>query len=444
VNATAAVTLGVLGAFWLLLLFLTFRPPDAPRVTRLIFFLGLLGVTVVLAYLFLVGFWGWNPNPLRVEVARTLTKDNMIYLGDIVPGTYDLDYVERVDTDWADETLKNEWLASYQYDVKENPDRGTHVGPFGGAIYDYDDCRPPAILSFELVPVSYDYLGQNGTYAQVDNIIPFADPVSANQDRPEVIINGVTRGVVTDLNVFRKVGVELNCLQKQQWQAAHPGETFPNPLSYQNIGSFRGNYRIVRSGSTVTVVDSGGFERSQFVVKRQYRPEDGSYFQPGTQILHEPVEYSLDFGPGQPDEVTQVYYPEKAVLAFYLNLGMDETKLEQAKRYLSPGAQGRYDMEDDTFGLSTDTDSVAQARDKLARVLVWEIRYHPDVEAEQMHKDRQVEVTVVGVNQEGYIDYAHPCQVTWVVIGEPRTGALPYNCEWRLDRYQSTCPPASR
>jgi hypothetical protein len=55
--------------------------------------------------------------------------------------------------------------------------------------------------------------------------------------------------------------------------------------------------------------------------------------------------------------------------------------------------------------------------------------------------DRQVTVIVVGVNEQGFIDYAHPCEVTWTVVGQPRAGALPYNCEWRLDRYESTCPP---
>ena len=69
-----------------------------------------------------------------------------------------------------------------------------------------------------------------------------------------MIINGFTRGAVTDLNIFRKVGVRQNCFQRQQWLAAHPGEAFPNPFRYENVGSFRGNYLIWRDGHTVTVV----------------------------------------------------------------------------------------------------------------------------------------------------------------------------------------------
>ncbi len=177
------------------------------------------------------------------------------------------------------------------------------------------------------------------------------------------------------------------------------------------------------------------------MVYRHYRPENGYYFQSGTEILLEPVEYTVDFGPGRPDEVTQVYYPEKSVLAFYKNLGKDEDKLAEAQAWLSPGAQQAYDIETNTFGLSAAPESVAMAREELARVLVWEIRYDPDVEAEQLHMDRQVTVIVVGVSEQGYIDYEHPCEVTWTVIGQPRSGALPYNCEWRLDSYESTCPP---
>jgi hypothetical protein len=157
--------------------------------------------------------------------------------------------------------------------------------------------------------------------------------------------------------------------------------------------------------------------------------------------LLDPVEYTVAFGPGRPDEVTQVYYPEKSVMAFYGNLGKDENNLAEAKNWLSPGAQQAYDIETNTFGLSAALDSVARAREDLARVLVWEIRYDPDIEAEQLHMDREVTVVVVGVNEQGEIDRAHPCEVTWTVIGQPRAGALPYNCEWRLDRYRSTCPP---
>lgn len=440
-DPTIAATLVVLGALWLGLLVVMLWGERPPGCLRMGAFLAWLAVSAGLAYLVLVGVFEVNPNPYKISLARRLTDDKVIYLGDIVPGLYDLHYIERIDTDKADEEIKEEWLAFYQYDVKEEPAKGEHVGPYGAAIYDYDGCRPPAILSYELVPASYDYLAQDAVAAEVQNIIAYQDPISGYIDWPEVLIKGSTRDVVTDLNIFRKTGVALDCRHRLDWQSNHPGQAFPNPFRYQNIGSFRGSYQVSRSGSTVTVIDRGGFERSQLVVKSQYRPENGSYFQPGTQTLLKPVERSLDFGPGQPDQVTQVYYPEKAVLAFYLSLGKDSKKLEQARSYLSPDAQAAYDIWSDPFGLSTDPNGPAPARDELARVLVLEIRYQPDIAAEQMHKDRQVRVTVVGVNKDGFFDEAHRCDVTWAVVGEPKAGALPYGCEWRLDRYQTSCPP---
>ena len=54
---------------------------------------------------------------------------------------------------------------------------------------------------------------------------------------------------------------------------------------------------------------------------------------------------------------------------------------------------------------------------------------------------REITVTVVGVNSKEEIDYYHPCQVTWTVVGIPNPQALPYGCEWRLESYWTTCVP---
>jgi hypothetical protein len=168
VDTRSAVVLLLLCVAWLALLLATFRFPGAPKLSRLLFFQLLLLVSGLLAYYFLIYVFEVNPNPMKVSLARNLTEDKMIYLGDIVPGLYDLDYIDRVDTD-GDGT--QEWVAFYQYDVKENVETGKHRGPYGAAIYDNDGCRPPDVLSFELVPVSYDYLGQDNASVVVDNII---------------------------------------------------------------------------------------------------------------------------------------------------------------------------------------------------------------------------------------------------------------------------------
>jgi hypothetical protein len=431
VNPTAAVTLSILGILWLVLFFLTFRPP-APGLTRLLFFLLWLGTSAILGYFVLIKVYKYNPNPLKVELARRLTADKMIYLGDFVPGLYDLDDIQRIDTDPKDEELTEEWLAFYQYDVHTDTATKEHFGPWGAAIYDDYDCRPPAVFSYELAPVSYNYLGQDRVTVQVDDIIQYNDPLSGSQDRPEVLVNGYTGNVVTDLNIFRKVGLEPSCEDAQKWYATHPGMSITNTIQYPNIGSFRGNYAVERTGNVVTVVDRSPFERSQITISREYHPLNGSYFRLNSQDLLDPVEFTLGFGPGQPDNIPTVYYPEKVVLAFYLQLGNNAQNLDRANSYLSSDAQAIYDIHTDQFG-------IALPRQDLARVLVWEIRYQPNVEAERLHEQREVTVTMVGVDTNGNIDTLHPCQVTWGVTGVEKAGALPYNCEWRLEWYQTNC-----
>jgi hypothetical protein len=437
------VEIAVLGFLWFIFLILTFRSPGAPKLSRLLSFLVWFSLCIALGYVFAVKVLDWDPVPTRWRIAHWLTDDKIIDLAEIAPGVYHPNYIHRVDTDVTySKQEPDEWLTFYQYDVvgasKDEP-----RGPFGAAIYDPDRCRPPAILSYELVPVSYDYLGQDAATVKVDNIIEYKDPLSGGQDRPEVIIAGFTRGVATDLNIFRKVGSYPDCFEIQQLRQADPNLSLPyaERLDFDNVGSFRGTYRIKLDGNTVTVWDRGGFERSQLTIKRVYKPQNGSYFRLGTKVLLDPAAYSVDFGPGQPDDIPTAYYPEKAVLAFYSKLGKDRNDLQAAETYLSPYAQQIYDIRTDPFGMSTEPSSPAQARKKLAGASVLEIRYDPDIQAEQLHEDRDITVTVVGIDDKGETDYNHPCQVTWTVVGIENPQALPYGCEWRLESYWTTCVP---
>jgi hypothetical protein len=438
----------LLGILWFVFLILTFRSPNAPKFSRLLFFLLWFGLSIWLGLVFAVKVLEWDPVPTKWRVANWLTDDKMIDLADIAPGVYHPDYIYRLD---SDETYKDkdpdEWFTFYRYDVV-GEGKEKISGPFGAAIYDPDRCRPPAILSYELVPASYDYLAQDKAEVKVNNIIEYADPLSGGLDRPEVIVSGETRGIVTDLNIFRKVGTYPDCFEIQNLRQAEPNLSAPyaERLNFDSIGSFRGTYRVKLEdeGSKVTVWDRGGFERSQLTIKKEYKPQNGSYFRPGTKVLLDPVAYGVDFGPGQPDDIPTAYYPEKAVLAFYSKLGKDKDDLQVAESYLSPYAQKIYDIKEDAFGLSTDKTSVAKAREDLASASVLEIRYQPDVQAEQLHQDRDVTVTVVGINDKGVIDYAHPCQVTWTVVGIENPQALPYGCEWRLESYWTTCAPLGK
>ena len=440
------MTILVVFIVWLALLFLTFRPPGTPAVSRLLFFLCLLAATGILALQFATKVLKWNPNPLRVDLAHRLMDDKFIDLAQVAPGVYDLEYIKLIDTDVSAETSNGEsqsdasgqeWLVFYQYDVVD-PAAKTVEGPYGAAIYGLVNCRPPSVLSYELASIAGGPLAEDEASVLVENIIAYNDLLSAAEgeslDRPEVIVNGYARKAVTDLNIFRKVGVQLDCLQQRQWRAAHPGEAFPNSIRYENVGSFHAGYLISRDKDTIKTLDRNDMERSQIATQRTYKPQNGSYFQTGTQTLLDPVETGLVFSTGQPRDITEVYYPEKAVLAFYLALGSDDGKLAQAKQYLSEHAQSSYSIDRDSFGL-------AMGRSQLAKVLVWEIGYMPDVQAEQLRQPRPVQVSVVGVDAQGATDSQRLCRVTWRVIGVPNDRALPYGCEWRLDSYESTCQP---
>jgi len=305
-------------------------------------------------------------------------------------------------------------------------------GPFGAAIYDTGLCRPPSIFSFELVPVSYDYLGQDGVAVAVANIVeyedPLSDPLLLGVDRPEVIITGYTGGTATDLNIFRKVGHHVLC---DPTRRAHPdafAETITLPFKYQVIGTFRGTHEVERNGGTVIVKDRAGFERSQIVVRRVYTPDPstGSYLvplEPGSDryVLRSPDTVGLAFGPGRPEATREVYYPEKTVLAFFTDLGGNT---DRAMSYTCQG-KGRSDYEPVNFGLELPLS-------RLDRVNVCEMRYVPDDEAERNHETRRVRVNVVEIPEGESRGCSQARTLDCFVDAAPNPNALPYGCEWCL------------
>jgi hypothetical protein len=430
---------------FMVLFYLVFRSPT-PGIGRLGLFLVWLAVGGLLAYFFAVRVLDYDPDPARLAIARMVTNQKIIDLTQIVPGLpEDLDMIYRIDTDGDDERIEDEeaaleWLVVYRYDTVQR--EGVVVGgPFGAAIYDTGLCRPPSIFSFELVPVSYDYLGQDGLGVEVVNAIeyedPLADPKRLGVDRPEVIITGYTGGTATDLNIFRKVGYYTLC-RPTRAHADPYAETIELPFKYQVIGTFRGTYRVERNGATVVVKDRAGFERSQIVVSRVYTPDPntGSYLRqvgsdPDRYELRAPDEEGLAFGPGRPEQTQQVYYPEKAVLSFFLDLG---TNTERAMGLTCQG-KGRNDYEPANFGLSLPLSD-------LARVKVCEMRYVPDDQAERAHEARRVGVKVVEVPKEippgETMDCSRARPLTCTVLSQNNPNALPFGCEWCL----YNCEPA--
>ncbi len=430
----------LLAVAFMVLFYLVFRAPG-PGLGRLALFLVWLAVGALLGYYFAVAVLNYDPDPARLAIARAITNQKIIDLTQIVPGLPDdLDWIYRIDTDGDQERIEDEdeareWLVVYRYDTVVAEDRVVG-GPFGAAIYDTGLCRPPSIFSFELVPVSYDYLGQDAVWVEVGNIVPYldalSDPLGLGVDRPEVIITGFTSGIATDLNIFRKVGYYSACEPTRRAHADPYAETVTLPFKYQVIGTFRATQQVLRDGAEVVVQDRAGFERSQIVVRRVYTPDPatGSYLVPAAPgsdkyVLRNPDRVGLAFGPGRPEDTRDVYYPEKTVLAFFGDLGPNT---DRAMSYTCLGGgdgKGEDDYDPLDFGLEVPPS-------QLASVNVCEMRYIPDDEAERNHEARTVNVKVVEIPEGESRGCSQARSLSCVVVSSPNPDALPYGCEWCL------------
>jgi hypothetical protein len=363
-------------------------------------------VVLVACVWLLVRLTNSDIDPRKVWLANQLTDNRMIDLQEVAPGIQTIRHIYRLDPDGDD---FDEWVVLYRYDAATQDSGPYRPGPYGAAVYDVDQCRPPAIVTYELRPYDYDYVAENLNIWW--SVGPEMKDVNAD-GKSELALH-----IGNNLSVFR-------------WYDDTQGCTMPGPgqQGYEVLGTFRGSGGVrVGGNGRVIVLDRGFFDRSQIAVKRVYAPDgNGSYLRPGGGGLYDPVEVGLTFGVGQPLSVTQSYYPEKAVLAFYLNLGADNG---EARSYLCSDVRGDYPIKEHQFG-------IALPRDEMARVLVKEVSYTPNVEAERMHQTTTVTVAVVGVRPNGQADEGHLRWVRVGVRGVPKQGALPYNCEWCLESFQ--------
>jgi hypothetical protein len=388
-----------------------FRPFEFfTSIWGMIFTLFLAWIVFNLILVFIVWFFvrvtHYDLDPIKVRISESLTKNRMINLQEVAPGIHTIRHVFRQDTDDDD---FQEWVVFYSYDTTK-----TGSGPYGSAVYDVDRCRPPAIVTYELRPYDYNYVAENLPSWWTSG--PQVRDINGDGEQ-ELILH-----IGNDLSIFRWFDHTLDC--------SVPG---PGQQGYELLGTFRGTGGVREEGDgRIAVMDRAFLDRSQTAIKRVYAPDaNGSYVRPEGGGLYPPQETGVDFAFGLPVTATQLYYPEKTVLAFYLNLAKDN---RAAKAYLSKGAQDRYPINTYDFG-------IALPREQLARVLVKELSYAPNVGEEQLLHPRDVAIMVVGVDTDGYVDEANPRRVVWRVIGVSKEGALPYNCEWRLEEIVSITAP---
>jgi len=251
--------------------------------------------------------------------------------------------IHRIDTDgdgWE------EWVVPYQYDIVGR------TSPVFCVIYDRVGRDLPIIYPYKLNTPDSDFIGEGAITVAMEDVLANTD--GETRPRPEVVITD-TR--TTTLGIFR--------VREVKETANPPCESFPNP--YQCAGFFKGTLRITRVGAVVSVWDRAGSERSQFALRRVYKPSQGSYFQPNTTALLPPAEASIEFAYGMPADILDTPYPEKLVLAFYTKLKEDVNPYltEQARQRL---AAGQLDY------------GSPWPRESLQKALVQEISYAPGPE----------------------------------------------------------------
>ena len=280
-------------------------------------------------------------NEMARRLVDLLWKDTeVVDLRTMPPVGSTVSDVRKIDTDGDGD---EEWFVSYQYDI---------VGarnPISCVIYDVEGAGSPIIYPYPLRTPAGDYLGEGTVLVTQEDILQSAFPSRT----PDEII-------VTDsrtLAVFAVRDVEPrsdgSCTE------------YPNP--YVCTGFFKATLRVNRQGNGISVWDRAGNERSQFALRRMYKPSQGTYFYPDTATLLPPAEASIEFAFGMPTDILNTPYPEKLVLAYYQQLlagdGDAQSYLTEYGQQLFAAGQLDYGS---PWGLAETT-----------RVLVQEISYAP-------------------------------------------------------------------
>lgn len=379
-----------------------FKPPKYVKttvdmlksmVTGWIFF----NLVLVIAGFLIVRLGNVNTWPYQVALATWLTHDRFINPMNLVTGTLRYQNVELLDTD-ADGELER--VLFYRYDVVSGR------SPYGATVLDLNHCRPRGLDSFELIPLDRDYLSESRYELEIRDI---PDVGGAH----DVLVWGKTPdNIRTELAVFYWYDYSEPCTPPA---AGLKG--------YLNLGAFRGSGGIQIEGSKVRVKDRA-FERSQLAVTRVYEPRNGTYRQSQAGPLLDPVAKAVEFTFGPPTPVPETYYPEKSVLAFYLYIGINT---EEAKKLLDPAVMHEYI--DGNWGKN-----VAEPGQLTSMAEVKEIAYYPDVEKERLHGEIAVDVELANRRPDGTITGPHRYRV-WV-RGFARQGAFPYDCEWRIFKFE--------
>lgn len=303
--------------------------------------------------------------------------------------------VEPLDVDGDTEI---EWLVFYKFDPSRT---GNFINaPVKGLLYDVVTCEFPEFVTYELPTPDNDYLSEGGISVRVVDFLDSGDRFNA---APELIVSGDAGAKRSILSLYRF----RDTAQDPCRDPYRPRE------GLQLLGYFDANVRFDQALEAKRIIAwrRTGFERSQLAIRSAYAPinapDGGETYRTGDGALVSPEEQSVDFAFGLPESPSDSPYPEKAVAAFYLYIGVEPSR---SAEFLVEELQDQYPERN--FGLPYPVEEVSE-------VLIYSITYQPDVERERNREDREVRITVLAKQKDdSKLAAAGTCTIVWRVTSK--------------------------
>ncbi|MGC8787927.1 MAG: hypothetical protein ACP5Q1_10925 [Anaerolineae bacterium] len=316
------------------------------RWSRVVFLIVQRSCAAILPLVLLLTACGTTPTP--TPPAKIISFPEDMFARGFFPGKTYLD-TKKEDTDSDGQP---EWVVFYRFD--ETGEKG----PVAALIYDIvvdPESQLPIAYPYKLRTPDQNYLAQSIPQLSLVDIVR-----EEGKPRKELVFS-----TDTELVFFRLT----------RDPSSPPVD---NPPLYRCIGFFRsdGGVRFNPENLQVTVTSRAGYERSQLVTRREYKPgtwpEADGYFLANTTTLVSPFESRVDFPEGIPATILDTPYPEKIVLAFYQTLGKSDAK-PTIYEYLSTQAATELTQGKLRYGLPFPINQVERA-------IVQELSYYPTQE----------------------------------------------------------------
>lgn len=306
--------------------------------------------------------------------------------------------VVSVEAKDVDGDAEDEWLVFYKFDRSRTQDFVN--APVKGLLYDAVTCEFPEFVTYELPTPDNDYLSEGNIST---NLVDFLDSGDRFNAGSELLVSGDAGAKRSILSIYRfRDTVQDPCRDPYR-----PRE------GLQLLGYFDANVRIDQNldARRITAWRRTAFERSQLAIRSAYTPinasDGGQTYYTADGTLISPEEQSVDFAFGLPQSPSDSPYPEKAVAAFYLYIGVDPGK---SANFLVEELQDQYPQ--GHFGLPYPVEDVSE-------VLIYSITYQPDVEKERQREDREVRITVLAKQKDdSKLAAAGTCTILWRVTSE--------------------------